>query len=206
VTGLSGCGKSTFARLLKSALRRVNADPLVFDGDELRQYIAGPRTKESSPFGSSGSTSFTMESRRELAFQYAELAHLSACAGHDVICATVSAFEDVREANRRLLPDYTEIWIDAPMDLLRARDPHGYYARAFSGEIRNMVGVDLAFTPPARPDHVVRNDSTRAALARTAGHVAAEWSTRRRNLQSLPTESKQAAFHPESSRGASCRR
>jgi adenylylsulfate kinase-like enzyme len=169
LTGLSGSGKSALAAALCELLRQHGTRPSLLDGDDLRTPIAAPTEAEHSP------AEFTSAARRRLAFRYAELARLTAAAGHDVVVATVSAFHDVRVENRRRIGRYVEVWVDAPMDVLCARDPKGLYARARRGEVTDVVGIDLPFEAPSDADHVVHNVGRRHELRRAARVIVDAW-------------------------------
>ena len=43
------------------------------------------------------------------------------------------------------------------MDLLLKRDTKGLYGAAKRGEVKNVVGVDIPFSPPKSPDYVFDN-------------------------------------------------
>ena len=43
------------------------------------------------------------------------------------------------------------------MEVLAERNPKDLYRRAARGEIDNVVGVDIEFTPPVMPDLVIDN-------------------------------------------------
>lgn len=173
VTGMSGAGKSTFARSLCSALRKLGKSAVNLDGDDLRRVVAGP------PIGiaDGGSMSvYALEARRRIAFEYAQLARLIALTGDDVVIATVSGFRDVQMWNRQRIERYVEIWIDTPRDRLIERDSKGLYSRYANGEVSNLAGFDLPYEAPVAPDFHYRNVAGVRALQRYA-HVAVAAST-----------------------------
>ncbi len=50
-------------------------------------------------------------------------------------------------------PDrYLEIYLSAPLDVARARDTGGMYARADAGEIQRFPGVSAPYDVPSAPD------------------------------------------------------
>jgi bifunctional enzyme CysN/CysC len=47
------------------------------------------------------------------------------------------------------------VHLDAPIDVCRARDDEGVYAKADAGEIANYPGVDAPYEAPEKPDLVL---------------------------------------------------
>ncbi|RYY94836.1 MAG: adenylyl-sulfate kinase [Comamonadaceae bacterium] len=95
--------------------------------------------------------------------------------GVHVVCCVLSVFEDMRRENRTRFSRYFEIFMDAPIEAVMARDVKGIYAAARRGETRNVVGVDLPFERPASSDLVIDSSSDRAdvpALAAMALRAA----------------------------------
>jgi adenylylsulfate kinase len=144
ITGLSGAGKTTVARLVRDRLVARGRPVLLLDGDVLRDVL--------------GETSaHTPADRGRLAMTYARLAREVAAQGIDAVCATISMFDEVREWSRTNIPRYREIYVRVPLEELERRDPRGLYARARRGEQREVVGVDVPFDEPKRPDLVIDN-------------------------------------------------
>ena len=144
ITGLSGAGKSTVAALVRDRLVARGRPVLLLDGDAMREVLGA-------------TTSHAPEDRRGLAMTYALLAREVAGQGIDVVCATISMFDQVRDWNRANIGRYREIYVRVPLEELERRDPRGLYARARRGEQRHVVGVDMPFEEPRRPDLVIDN-------------------------------------------------
>jgi adenylylsulfate kinase len=144
ITGLSGSGKTTVARLLVARFRGLGAHPVFLDGDELRSLFG-------NSFG------YTNDERLRLAMVYARLCHALSGQGFDVVIATIAMFSKVRSWNRENIGDYREIYLRVPIPVLASRDPKGLYARALRGEVQNVAGIDLAVDEPLTPDLVVDN-------------------------------------------------
>ena len=64
-------------------------------------------------------------------------------------------FADMRLENRSRFSEYFEVFMDAPIDVLRQRDTKGLYAARDRGQTLNVVGLDIPFEPPAFADMVV---------------------------------------------------
>ena len=151
ITGLSGAGKTTLARAL---LPHLPQPRLLLDGDALREalgLLAG---------------GYERADRLRLARTYAALSKLAADQGQTVVCATISLFHEVQAWNRENLPGYLEVFIDAPPEVLRARDYKRVYDRAGGAEV---MGLGLAPETPLTPDVHIR-----AATGTTVSEAVAE--------------------------------
>jgi bifunctional enzyme CysN/CysC len=158
LTGLSGAGKSTIARLLETRLRALGAHCHRLDGDELRQ-------------GLNRDLGFSQADRAESCRRAAEVAKLMADAGLVVVVALLSPFRGAREmacsiaGPRRFL----EIHVDTPLEIAEARDPKGLYAKARRGEIADFTGIDSPYEAPLRP--ALRLDGASASPRALADQV-----------------------------------
>jgi adenylylsulfate kinase len=63
-----------------------------------------------------------------------------------------------REAARREIPHFLEVYVECPLGVCMARDPKGIYQKASSGEAVNVPGIQEAYEPPEMPDVLVRGD------------------------------------------------
>ena len=138
LTGVPGAGKSTLARNLERRLFREGVKTFVVDGEQLR-------------FGLSADLRFTDADRSEQARRAAEVAHLFQRAGLVVIVALVSPFAADREYARTLVGsgEFTLVYLDAPMAVLRQRERHGLYATAERDASVQLPGLNARYEPPA---------------------------------------------------------
>jgi len=142
ITGLAGAGKSSLARALFEILKPQNPTLVYLDGDSLREV-----------FEADGQ--FETAQRHRIAMKYARLCHLLTAQGIDVICATISMFDDVREWNRNYISNYTEIYLEVSFAVLQKRNQHELYS---GQQIKNVVGCDIEAQIPKNPDIVLCND------------------------------------------------
>lgn len=147
VTGYSGAGKTTIGWELYKALKKDNEACVFLDGDILRTII-------------SDDLSYAKEDRYKSAMRYAQLCELLTSQGIDVVCCTVSMFEDVRQWNRMHIKNYMEIYLKVPMSVLFQRDQKGLYSNHEQGSVTNVVGLDLQLEEPRNPDIVIKNDGS----------------------------------------------
>lgn len=155
-TGLSGAGKSTIADGVERALADRGHHTYLLDGDDLRH-------------GLNSDLGFSAADRDENVRRAGEVAALLADAGLIVLVCLISPSHAGRErARSRVRPDaFYEVFVDAPLAVVEARDTKGLYARARRGELRDVTGLDAPYDVPQAPD--IRIDS---AATTPAGAVA----------------------------------
>lgn len=144
LTGLSGTGKTTLGTLLTENLRNENHPVVFLDGDILRE-IFGNR------FG------HDRQDRLEASLQYARVCKMLVEQNVHVVCATISLFHQTQEWNRHHIKNYIEIFVDTPMQELLNRDSKKIYSRGLSGELKNIVGIDIEAEIPKNPDLIIKN-------------------------------------------------
>ncbi|MNK87809.1 Bifunctional enzyme CysN/CysC [compost metagenome] len=151
LTGLSGAGKSTIANALEVALHHAGQRTYLLDGDNVRQ-------------GLNKDLGFTDAERVENIRRVAEVAKLMMDAGLVVITAFISPFRREREMARDLIGEgnFTEVYVNTPLETCEARDPKGLYKKARKGELPNLSGIGSPYEPPETPEVVV--DGTQSDL------------------------------------------
>lgn len=140
-TGLAGAGKSTLATLFYQELNSYHPT-LLLDGDTLREVLGAQHA-------------YSIEERRSLAFQYARLCQMLVKQNVHVIFATISMFDEVRAWNRKSIENYCEIYVRAPMSVLKQRNQKELYSNKSPNEV---IGLDLCFEEPKNPDLILDND------------------------------------------------
>lgn len=141
ITGLSGAGKTTLAKKIKS---KIN-NSILLDGDIIREIL-------------NISYGYDIDSRLKLAYVYAKMAKMMVENNINVICSTISLFHEVQYWNRKNIPGYVEVFLDVDMHELERRDPKHIYSKSKSGNLKNVVGVDIAAEFPLNPDYRIRNN------------------------------------------------
>jgi bifunctional enzyme CysN/CysC len=146
MTGLSGSGKSTVAVEVERQLVASGRAAYLLDGDNLRH-------------GLNGDLGFTAAERSENVRRVGEVAALFADAGVVAVVPLISPYRADREQARRRAgvagAAFIEVHLDVPLELCESRDPKGLYARARSGELTGMTGIDDPYEAPVSPEVVL---------------------------------------------------
>lgn len=146
ITGLSGAGKTTLAVSLQSLIRRLGAEAVRLDGDEMRWAVGDPRCGHDRA------------SRIVNAYRISRLAKVLAEQGVPVVVSTMSLFHEVHAWNRRNLPGYFEVFLRVNLETVGRRDPKGLYGMAGQGLMPHVGGIDVEVEEPLAPDLVLDND------------------------------------------------
>jgi adenylylsulfate kinase len=132
IAGLPSSGKSTFARVLKERLDRVDLASCILDGDEVRAAL------HPAP-------GYTAEAREAFYETLTDLAVLLARQDLIVIVAATAGRNAYRERARQLGPRYLEVEIATPLQECERRDSKGLYAKARAGLVQDVPGIDAPY-------------------------------------------------------------
>jgi adenylylsulfate kinase len=145
LTGLSGAGKSTIAEALAVELKRRGIAHEVVDGDVIRTTL-------------SKGLGFSREDRDTNIARIALICALLSKHGIAAISAAISPYAAARNAARHQIENFVEVHVECRMDVLKARDTKGLYAKAERGEIQHFTGISDPYEPPIDPEIIVRTD------------------------------------------------
>lgn len=148
MTGLSGAGKSTLATALFEQLSPRRPTELL-DGDDVRTFLTA-------------GLGFTKPDRDINVRRIGYVARLLAKHGVLVLVSAISPYADVRselrETSERAGHPFLEVFINAPLGTVIARDVKGLYKKAQAGEIPHFTGISDPYEPPTSPAVEVRTD------------------------------------------------
>jgi len=143
-TGMSGAGKSTISRALELRLRERGAKVEVLDGDVVRTHL-------------SKGLGFSKEDRDENIRRIGFVCELLSRNGVIALAAAISPYRAVREEVRDRIPNFVEIYVECPIEVLAERDVKGLYKRALAGEIPHFTGISDPYEPPVNPEVTVNS-------------------------------------------------
>lgn len=146
LTGLSGSGKSTVAKLLAERLGEVDERTVtLLDGDEVRLIL-------SSKLG------FSREDRLMNVRRIGWVASLVAKHGGIAVCAPIAPYAEMRAEMRERAESvgrFVLVHVSTPLEVCEARDRKGLYAKARAGEIPQFTGISDPYEEPTDADVVI---------------------------------------------------
>ena len=145
ITGLSGSGKTTLCNAIWQSLKPLMPQLVLLDGDAIR-----------AAFG--GGLGYREEDRIFQINRIQNIAKLLSDQGLNVLVAALYSNPNLLGWIRQNLNNYIEIYLEASLEALRGRDNNNLYAKAESGELTDVVGVDITWHAPNSPDMVINTD------------------------------------------------
>lgn len=175
ITGLSGAGKTSVGKLLYEKMKQKYPNIVFLDGDVLREV-----------FGND--LGYTREERLKCAMRYARLCKMLQEQGMNVICCTISMFDEIRSWNRENIRNYREIYVRVSMEVLIKRNQKGLYSTSMEAlkkqnqkdlystsaedlpeqnqkslhrstiENREVAGIHVEIEEPKNPDMILDNE------------------------------------------------
>jgi adenylylsulfate kinase len=143
-TGLSGAGKSTLASYLAPKLKERGCKVEILDGDEVRENL-------------SKGLGFSKEDRDTNIRRIGYVANLLARNGCVSITAAISPYREIRDECRKIAQaPFIEIFVDAPLEVVEARDTKGLYKKARAGIIKQFTGISDPYEAPHKAEIVVK--------------------------------------------------
>jgi adenylyl-sulfate kinase len=143
-TGMSGSGKTTAASLLERRLRAAGANVEVLDGDVVRTRLCK-------------GLGFSRADRDENVRRIGFVCELLSRNGVAAVAATISPYRAVRDEIRARIPNFVEVYMECPLEVLIARDVKGLYKKALAGEIKQFTGVSDPYEPPSAPEVLIHS-------------------------------------------------
>lgn len=139
LTGMARTGKTTLGAHLARRFAAVGRKVEFLDGDQPDELLTQ---------GLGVSKDDRVTAVRRLGY----VAKLLARNGAAVVVAHLSPHRDARDAVRREVRRFVEVFVDCPMETLVRRDADGLYKKALAGEVKNVAGIDDPYEPPTHPE------------------------------------------------------
>ena len=156
LTGLSGSGKSTIAKVLMVKFMEMRDRPVtLLDGDIVRKNLSSELT-------------YSKEHRNLNVTRIGFVASEITKNGGIALCAPIAPYEESRQANRDLIGrygGYVEVYVSTPIEVCEQRDRKGLYAKARAGKIKGVTGVSDPYIAPSNSDLTIDTSTMTPAEA-----------------------------------------
>jgi len=161
-TGLPSAGKSTIAHALADRLVADGVAVEVLDGDVVRPHL-------------SAGLGYTRADRDINVSRIGWVARLLASHGVVVLVPVIAPYADARASVRADHAEHAvpfgEVFVATSLEVAEGRDVKGLYARARSGEISGMTGVDDPYEQPTTAELTI--DTAAVPLTESVAHAYA---------------------------------
>ena len=137
ITGISGSGKTTVAKLIKPEISKLFGPVLLISGDKLRKI-----------FNLKG---YSEKKRLIIARQYCKFCKLVTDQNINLILSVIALKNELREWNRKNINNYIEIYIKIDKSFAKQNKKRIYNLK------KNVVDVDIKPEFPKSPDILVKN-------------------------------------------------
>lgn len=141
ITGLSGSGKTTIAKILINKIKKIQSRSIHIDGDELRECASTIIKKNS----------FSSKQRENIGLFYSKLSKKISEQGFIVITSVMALQKKVHEWNIKNNDNFYDIYLNVPIKELKKRDPKKIYSNFQKGIFKNLYGLDLKYDKPEKP-------------------------------------------------------
>jgi len=138
--GLSGSGKSFFAKKFVNELNKRKKKVIWIDGDNVRKYITF-------------NLGYSLNDRKKNSFLISNICNFLEKKNYIVICSILSIFREHQKRNRKIFKKYLQIYIKSDLKKLVLQNNKKIYKK------KNIVGIDIKFPEPYRSDFIINNSS-----------------------------------------------
>lgn len=146
LTGLPASGKSALARAVAGHLRDHDVRLQILDSDELREILTPQPTYS--------------DAERDWFYRVmVYIGRLLTRNGVNVAFAATAAKQRYRDQARQRIEQFAEIHVQCSLATCMQRDPKGLYAKAQSGAIANLPGLQAPYDAPHAPELVVNTEA-----------------------------------------------
>ena len=151
ITGLSGSGKTSIANKIKDEIIIKYGPTICISGDQIRKIfkLKGYSKKE----------------RLEIGKKYLKFIKFITKEKINVIFSVVGLFHELHKLNRKLFPNYLEIYIKSNFNKIKSKRKKIFYRKKF----KNVWGQDIKPEFPKNPDIIIHNN-----FNKTVGKLSSE--------------------------------
>jgi len=149
--GISGSGKTTIGKKLYLHLKKKIKNLIFLDGDLFRELM-------------NNDVGYSKKDRDKNAERMIKFAEYILNQNINIIFAanlTSSKYKNLKK--KKFKKNYFEVYIETSLDnLIKYRDYKNLYKDALKKKIKNVVGIDIKYKKPQRPNLIIDNNLKRS--------------------------------------------
>jgi adenylylsulfate kinase-like enzyme len=139
ITGLSASGKTTLGKAIQEKFKKRFF--ILIDGDIIRNVFLND-------------LGFAEKDRFKQITRMQNIALLLNKQKINVVVAALYSHPNLLKRNKMIFKNYLEIYLKADIDFLITREIKDIYLKAKKNKIKNVVGIDIKWNEPSKPDIV----------------------------------------------------
>ena len=149
ITGISGAGKTTIANSLIDKYKKALPNLINIDGDVIRNLYGNDLGYE--------------ETQRIIQIERLQkLCLFLENQDQIVIASALYSSPFLMAWNRENFSEYYEIYLNVSLELVKIRDPKGIYKKYELGREKNIVGIDVPWHEPEKPNLIINIDEKKS--------------------------------------------
>ena len=141
ITGLSGSGKTTLAKEIQKEIIKLYGPTILVNGDNIRSIFE--------------IKSYEKRARLKLAKNYTKFCKFITKQKINILFTAVALFNEVHKENRKILPNYIEIFIKSDIKKLIKKKKKIFYIN----KTDNVWGLDIRPEFPKKPHIIINNNN-----------------------------------------------
>ena len=147
LVGLSSSGKTTIGKRIYKFWKKIDKATVFIDGDKIREI-----------FSNEISSNYDIKDRKKNAERITNICLLLDKNDINAVVSVINIFPEMLMRNRKKFKNYYEVFLNPSFETLVKRDVKGLYRGANENNIKNVVGVDIKFNPPKKPDLILNQE------------------------------------------------
>lgn len=148
LTGLSGAGKTTIAKILIQKINTAGLTAELIDGDDIRKKFPG--------------LGYSKTDRLKQAERVIDFAQSIESQNKIAVVALITPYSASRKLAKLKCRNYFEVYLSTSLKTCIHRDPKGLYKKALSGELQNFTGISDPYEIPDCPDIILDTETVSA--------------------------------------------
>jgi adenylylsulfate kinase-like enzyme len=148
VVGLSACGKTALGSRLVEFMRDKGMQSILVDGDQMSEFAILKKYN-----------GHDIDSRMQRGKDLTNLVRWLIKSGITPVVSVIGQPADIRVYWKEQIKGYREIQLKCDLSTCQKRDKKNLYSRAYEGNLKDVIGVDIPYEDPLTSDITIDTNS-----------------------------------------------